>query len=1086
MTNNDEFMWAISQENIKEFATRTILARGQRYFSENRVDLISQQWNHLHLHVRGSRGAQYCVDIARLDEDIYYECNCPANANFDICKHIVASLYFIEKRASAQKDPNRWQKQLNDVLQTATYYPRSGKRRSKQTILFLSLQEDYYGYGYQLNGYRLDQKLFPDEFFKDESNIDNFALATHLMTHPEIARAAKGVDGGYGLSAANDINVPAFYKTVVALSLDSHNYYRSQNLATKLEALRQFEMPIFTGSGQRPFENLLHISPHLALVRFDLVEKEDQLILSLKADVGDKTIDLHQKSIEIFGNDPYWLKTDSLLAKCEDQYPHHLVQRLIEKGKLTIPKAQKSFFVTHYLAPLLEHLPLGGTAVTQQKLNTELEGKQLFLEEKDGELVVTLNFRYGNMSVPHAPTYPHYTITLDEGNTNADQLTLIEVRRDVAQEEEIYRSTSSAQYGLKYANKMSDESFVMRSGVKPLDFLLKKLPVLLADGYEIFGEENLKSVRVNRHTPTISFNVSSGIDWFDIQALIQFGDVPVDLKTVRQALRRKERFIKLADGTIGELPEEWLEKYRHLFYLGEQNDDNVRFSNHHITLLDQLLAQADQAQVDAQYQERLQRLRTFEGIAERPLPEGFVGELRPYQKAGLNWLHFLHEFNFGGCLADDMGLGKTVQVLALLQGLHEQDSALPPNLIVLPRSLLANWEREAQRFTPGLKIFTHFGKDRPQNTDAFAGADLVLTTYGVVRRDIKMLRQFTFHYIILDESQAIKNPNTKIAKSVRLLKSRHRLVMTGTPVENSTFELWSQFAFLNPGLLGSVEYFRLEFSNPIERNNDKTAADLLRKMVYPFILRRTKGQVALDLPPRTDRVMVVEMDKAQRNFYTKTRDNYRAQLLGLIESEGINSARFKVLEGLLRLRQICNHPKLVRQNFRGDSAKMTLLVETLQTLHEEGHKALIFSQFVKMLRLIRDEMDRLGLTYTYLDGHTRKRQERVDNFQNDPNISFFLISLKAGGVGLNLTAADYVIHVDPWWNPAVEMQASDRSHRIGQENPVFVYKLITKDSVEEKILELQRRKQNLVEQIITAESNFLKQLTAEDVQVLFS
>ncbi|MEZ4592719.1 MAG: SNF2-related protein [Chloroflexota bacterium] len=1079
-------MRSIVQENVKEFATQNSLKRGQIYFRENRVEMVSQQADHLHLHVRENARTQYCIDIAQLDDNIFYECNCPANANFDICQHIVAALLFIEKQVLADKDPTRWQKQLNDVLQLATYYERTGKTRAKQTVLFLSLHADYYGYGYQLNGYRLDCKLFPDEFFEDDDHIDNFALASYLITHPEVAQKNKAVDGLNGPGSGNDVNISPFLKTVLALTLESNNYFRSQNLPKKLDALRPFNMPIFTGSSQRPFEKLLHISTHTAQIRFDLSEQGEQLTLSLKADIGTETIELHKKTTEFIGTDPYWLKTDTLLARCEDHYPHYLVQRLLEKGKLSIPKAQKSFFVTNYLAPLLDHLPLGGTAVSHQKYHSPLEGKQLFLQEQDGELTATLHFRYGQISLPHTHTYPQFTTILDETNSDQEQLILIEVQRDGAEEETIYRATSSAQNGLKYAPKANDETYALRSGTTPLDFLLKKLPVLTAEGYEIFGEDNLKSVRVNRNKPTISFNVASGIDWFDIQTLIQFGDVPVDLKTIRQSLRRKERFVKLADGTIGEIPEEWLEKYRHLFYLGEQQDDNIRFSNHHLTLLDQLLAQADQAQVDAQYQERLQRLRSFEGIEERPLPANFVGELRPYQKAGLNWLHFLHEFNFGGCLADDMGLGKTVQVLTLLQSLHEQDSTLPPNLIVLPRSLLVNWEREAQRFTPNLKILTHFGKDRPQTTNAFANADLILTTYGVVRRDIKMLRQFTFHYIILDESQAIKNPNTKIAKSVRLLKSHYRLVMTGTPVENSTFELWSQFAFLNPGLLGSADYFRTEFSNPIERNNDKTAADLLRKMVYPFILRRTKDQVALDLPPRTDRLIYVEMDTAQRNFYTKTRDSYRAQLLGLIASEGINSARFKVLEGLLRLRQICNHPKLVKPNFRGDSAKMTLLVETLQTLHQEGHKALIFSQFVKMLQLIRDEMDKLGLTYTYLDGHTRKRQERVDKFQNDPNIAFFLISLKAGGVGLNLTAADYVIHVDPWWNPAVEMQASDRSHRIGQENPVFVYKLITKDSVEEKILELQERKQNLVEQLITAESNFLKQLTAEDVQVLFS
>lgn len=312
------------------------------------------------------------------------------------------------------------------------------------------------------------------------------------------------------------------------------------------------------------------------------------------------------------------------------------------------------------------------------------------------------------------------------------------------------------------------------------------------------------------------------------------------------------------------------------------------------------------------------------------------------------------------------------------------------------------------------------------------------------------------------------------------------MVLTGTPVENSTFELWSQFAFLNPGLLGNLEYFKSEFGNPIERQGDENASRYLRKMVYPFILRRTKEQVAPELPPRTERIIYADMEPAQRNLYNKTRDFYKAMLLGVIEEKGINNSRMKVLEGLLRLRQISNHPRLVKDDFRGTSAKFELLIDTLETIKSGGHKALIFSQFVQMLKIVRQELDHRKIPYEYLDGRTRKRQERVDTFQNKPEIPFFLISLKAGGVGLNLTAADYVIHVDPWWNPAVEMQATDRTHRIGQDKPVFVYKLITRGSVEEKILQLQDKKKTLVEQLITTENSFFKSLTAEDVAVLFS
>jgi non-specific serine/threonine protein kinase len=310
-------------------------------------------------------------------------------------------------------------------------------------------------------------------------------------------------------------------------------------------------------------------------------------------------------------------------------------------------------------------------------------------------------------------------------------------------------------------------------------------------------------------------------------------------------------------------------------------------------------------------------------------------------------------------------------------------------------------------------------------------------------------------------------------------------VLTGTPIENSTAELWSQFSFLNPGLLGSLQYFKTEFGLPIEKRNDEKAALALRRLVYPFILRRTKDQVAPELPPRTERILYSDMEPAQRRLYNRTRDYYRGMVLGMMDKEGLNQSRMKILEGLLRLRQISNHPALVDEHFHGDSGKFELLVDTLETLRSEGHKALVFSQFVQMLTIVRKELDARHIAYTYLDGQTTARQEQVDRFQDSPQIPFFLISLKAGGLGLNLTAADYVIHIDPWWNPAAEMQASDRTHRIGQDKPVFVFKLIARDSVEEKILLLQERKKQLVDQIITTESAFLKDLSQSEILALF-
>jgi non-specific serine/threonine protein kinase len=389
------------------------------------------------------------------------------------------------------------------------------------------------------------------------------------------------------------------------------------------------------------------------------------------------------------------------------------------------------------------------------------------------------------------------------------------------------------------------------------------------------------------------------------------------------------------------------------------------------------------------------------------------------------------------------------------------------------------------RFTPSLRVLAHTANKRTKKAMHFEDYDLVITTYGIMLRDLDLLKEYRFHYVVLDESQAIKNPVSATGRAARNLVSDHRLVLTGTPVENSTVELWSQFAFVSPGLLGGMDYFRQEFATAIEKNGDEASASLLRKMVFPFILRRTKDQVAPELPPRTERVVYAEMDDSQRALYEATRDRFRQELLDLITTEGMNSARMRILEALLRLRQIANHPQLMDKASDVSSGKTELLLETLRTLQAEGHKALVFSQFVQMLTIVRRELDAEKIPYLYLDGQTKDRQSRVDTFQADPAIPFFLISLRAGGVGLNLTAADYVIHIDPWWNPAVERQASDRTHRIGQDKPVFVYKLIMRDTVEEKILELQERKRALVEQLVATEESFFKSLTTDDVEVLF-
>ncbi|MCB0750779.1 MAG: DEAD/DEAH box helicase, partial [Ignavibacteriae bacterium] len=494
---------------------------------------------------------------------------------------------------------------------------------------------------------------------------------------------------------------------------------------------------------------------------------------------------------------------------------------------------------------------------------------------------------------------------------------------------------------------------------------------------------------------------------------------------------------------------------------------------------------ADDFEVDDKFTEHIDKLKSFEKIAKQSIPNTFKGELRDYQKHGLDWLYFLKEYSFGGILADDMGLGKTIQSIVLLLKEKEQNKNYT-TLIVAPTSVVFNWIDELDKFAPTINVIKHTGIDRnKEDNSAFENYDVVITSYGILLRDFELLKEFQFHYIILDESQKIKNPTSKTGRVIRKLKANNRLCLTGTPIENNLTELWAQMAFLNPGLLGSYKKFSDTFVKTIAKENDQSTIKLLQQTIYPFILRRTKDVVAQDLPEKTEAVHYCEFEKDQEKVYNFWKESIRAEILKEIDEKGIKKSGFKVLEGLLRLRQICNHPSLVDKNYNKKSAKFEEFKVMLSEVIEEGHKVLVFSQFVKMLDLMQMHLDKEGIKYELLTGSTQKRDEHVKNFKENSDIKVFLISLKAGGFGLNLTEADYVFHYDPWWNPAVEMQATDRTHRIGQNKNVFVYKFITKNSIEEKILRLQAKKQKMVQEIISTESSLLKNLTKEDINILF-
>jgi uncharacterized Zn finger protein len=606
-------------------------------------------------------------------------------------------------------------------------------------------------------------------------------------------------------------------------------------------------------------------------------------------------------------------------------------------------------------------------------------------------------------------------------------------------------------------------------------------------GIEVLGFSQLHKLKYNPNRAKINIKASSGIDWFDLEILVSFGEQSVALKDVRKAIFNRQHYIRLGDGTLGILPQEWIEKYASVLKMGQMGKgDTLRMSNFHLSLIDELYGEIDGTEIFEKLIEKRLRLKNFEQIENVKLPQYSTAELRGYQVSGYNWLNFLDEFGWGGILADDMGLGKTVQAITFLQ---KQAELKPnkPNLVVVPKSLVFNWQKECEKFAPELSVLIYYGTGRKAIFKEIKNHVLTVTTYGAIRSDIRELREIDFNYVILDESQAIKNPDALATKAVKLLKSHNRLTLTGTPIENNVFDLYSQMDFLNPGMLGNVEFFKKEFATPIDRDKDINATKQLRKLVYPFILRRTKEEVAKELPAKMESVIFCDMEKQQRRVYDAFKDKYRDLVLGKIDSEGMNKAGVYILEGLMKLRQICDSPAILneKEDFGHESVKMAELIPRIQ--EDSGrHKTLVFSQFLGMLSLIRKELDKLQIPYEYLDGSTTDRQQRVDRFQNNDSVRVFLMSLKAGGVGLNLTAADYVYIVDPWWNPAVEAQAIDRTHRIGQEKPVFAYKMICRDTVEEKILQLQDKKKALAADIVHVEAGFVKALTRDDVVGLFS
>ncbi len=756
----------------------------------------------------------------------------------------------------------------------------------------------------------------------------------------------------------------------------------------------------------------------------------------------------------------------------------HLIDKFLPSGKMSIPADEWSKTLNEFILPLAkDHKVDFDKSIVHEIKDGNPEAK-LFLLEKGDYLVFQPSFTYKGFE-----TKPRDRddMVVPQGDK------VIIIHRNREKENEFIQQLQNLHSGFVYNEDTASLA------LKGTDVLKNNWFFLFVDAMKdmktpVFGFEALKNFRFNTAKPQTKIFISSNTDWFDARVDIVFGDQQVTVAEVKRALANKQQFVQLGDGTLGILPDEWLKKYSLLFRVGEGKANSLKLSRYHLSVVDELYETRNEEELVVQLEEKYQNLREFNQIKEIEPPYALKMILRPYQVAGYQWLNYLKDIRWGGILADDMGLGKTVQALSFLE-YYKNDTGKIKALVVCPTTLIYNWENEIKKFTPKLTYRIHHGATRTRIKEELLDHDVTITTYGTLRSDIKLLMSIEFDYVILDESQAIKNPSSKVTRAASLLNAKNRLCMSGTPLQNNTFDIFAQMNFLNPGMLGTMEFFRQEFAIPIDKFGEQDRKEHLKKILYPFILRRTKEQVAKDLPEKQEMILFCEMEDEQRNIYDAYRNDFRNQILGTIETQGIQKSQLTILQGLMKLRQICDSPAILneQEKFENHSIKLDELAREI-TENIGNHKALIFSQFLGMLALIKAKLDELGVKYEYFDGSTSApdREKAIQSFQNNDEIRVFLISLKAGGVGLNLTAADYVYIVDPWWNPAVEQQAIDRTHRIGQTKNIFAYRMICKDTIEDKILQLQEKKRALAKDIISDDTTFVKSLTREDVEYLFS
>lgn len=1063
---------ALTFPQVKKIAGAVIYTRGEEYYRAGMVRSLAWEGQHVKAEVDGSRRRPYQVTASFTRGAPAVRCTCPSDWG-GLCKHGVAVLLYLidhgepctsdEPEAGEAVVREEGSSALKDFLIAADDAPRLQLGLTVKSLLAVSPKGVVFSLSVVHHGrvqkvVHIDELLSVDRFGPD-NDLPSLDMLTHGQEH--LLSMLRGF-----IPASGDGQERAHWR-VQPFQLAMLLEHISRETGIDIVDIKSHQKLTFV---QDP--------PVGLKVAVRTVSRNK---IGVSASLVDE---VHpQRSIEItqiFAGGRLWFfdPQDMAFRMLHSRIDHRFLGYFLntERG---LDAEEGQHFLVGILPKLKEYAQVTADDPLLQDLRVERPAlkPRYEIDTARGELVVTLVFLYGDVKLPFAGRgQAMYVERAAEGGR-------VLLRRDIVREDELAQELVK-RYGL--VPNGEEGLFAVGSAEGMFELLSVHVHTMAIDG-EVYLSD--KARRMFQPDAVIAPRVrvsSSGIDWFSYDVSFSRAGEAIDIpiKVVQEHLASNRGFVRLKSGEFVRLD---TAAFARVAGLLEDQVNKGRLMMAHIPfMLDELKAAGVGVEVDPATQKLYEELKGFKGIEPVSIAAPLDGVLRDYQRHGVSWMTFLKKFRFGGILADEMGLGKTVQALAMIQRDMDAGGTLP-SLVVCPTSLVWNWDAEIRKFLPGLKTVVIGGKDRRAQIRQIPSAAVVITSYALLRRDIEQYHEHRFHYLILDEAQNIKNRHTISARVTKQLNADHRLALTGTPLENSVADIWSIFDFLMPSFLGDYERFRDVYEVPItqERNIDKL--NELSRRISPFVFRRMKHDVIKELPDKIEQTSFCELEPAQAKIYAAMADKARAEAVNAYRTKGLQGSRMLILTLILRLRQICCHPELagVRLKHRiGISAKTDLLKEMLGELLSSGHRVLVFSQFVEMLHIIRDHLTVEKVSFEYLDGSTTNRQARVEHFNSDPGVKVFLLSLKAGGLGLNLTSADTVILYEPWWNPAVEQQAIDRTHRIGQKNVVLAYHLIARGTIEEKILQLQERKKFLMSSLVLSEDSMAKKLGWDDIKFL--